>query len=98
MEDLSSQMEMSTRENGKKTKLMDMVYIDMQMGPFMKVNGKMINKKDMEEKNGLIKVASKEYIKMEKSMVLESLFGQMELVMKVIGNQTKCMEKESLNG
>ena len=66
--------------------------------PSTKENGKMISKKVMAEKSGQIRVASREYTKMARNMVLGSLSGLMERVMRVTGSQTKCMDREFSNG
>lgn len=86
------------KESGKMTKLMVMVFIIMQMEPNMRVNGEMINKKALVEKNGLIIAVFKACIKMVKSMVMGSSYGLMELVMKGVGKTIKCMAKVYLLG
>ena len=70
----------------------------MLMALFMKENGEMINKKDLEEKNGLTKACLKDNIKMERSMEWVSSFGQMVLAMKVNGWAIKCTEKAFSGG
>ncbi len=77
---------------------MVMEYTVMLMVPSTKESGKMISKKAMAEKSGQTRVASRECIKTARSMDLESLSGLMEQVMRVTGNQTKCMEREFSNG
>ena len=64
--------------------LMGKEYIYIRMGLSMKDNGKMINKKELEKKDGWMVLGMKENIKMEKRMEKENFIGLMVQIMKEI--------------
>jgi hypothetical protein len=82
-------MEIFIKANGKMTKLMALEFIFMLMVHNIQVFGKMINKMEMGHKNGQMEVNIKDHINWVKKMVKASIYGQMEVITKVIGKITK---------
>jgi len=72
------------KEIGKMTKLMEMELIPMQMEQNTLEIGKMINKKGMVLKYGLMGLNMKVHISKERNKVKENSFGLMEANMTVI--------------
>jgi hypothetical protein len=74
-------MEMSTRENGRMTRLMGLAGISILMGLSMRVIGRKTNNMEQARRLGQMVHVMKETIKMERRMVEESSCGQMGLLM-----------------
>lgn len=66
---------------------MVMVFISTLMEVFIRDIGKMINKKDLDLKVGLINQVMKGNIIKERNMVRVNINGKMEVIMKVIGQR-----------
>lgn len=84
-ENLSMQMVMYIKGNGKMIKQMDMEYILIVMEPNIRDTGEMIYKMEMGNRLGSTKAYMKVYIKMERSMGLVDINGQMVVYTKAAG-------------
>ena len=91
-------MEIYTWENYSivNVQVMGLMYIKMDLD--MKVNGKMINKMEKEQKSYKMVRSSRANTKLDKKMVMGSLNGLTVLNIKVIGQIISLKVKESIIG
>lgn len=80
---LSTQMEMFTKESGKMTKPMDMEFTLVLINLITLDSGVMTFSMDMAQKSGMTVLLMKGSIFKALSRVMENLFGQMDLYMRV---------------
>lgn len=93
-----SQMEMCTKENGKKVLQMETVNTFTKMELFMWANGLMMNNMDLEKRHGETVQTTKESTKTGKNMVKELSNGQMVANMLANSKIISKMEKGSTLG
>ena len=79
-------------------KHMDMAFEHILMVPNMRGNGKKINRREGEKKNGQMGQVMKENINRGKNQDMENLYGQMEIFTKDILRIIILMEREFILG